>query len=98
MDTGETYNFIIGAAYQFHSLQAQHSQGISPMAYALTNAGASFSQGRIARVFTSAFTTITTWNDARVTRKSLSKLSARELEDIGLSFGDIDAIAARSDR
>lgn len=41
---------------------------------------------------------VAAWNDARVTRKALSKLSARELEDIGLSYGDIDQIAARSAR
>ncbi len=35
------------------------------------------------------------WNDARVTRKSLSKLSTRELDDIGLCAGDIDGIATR---
>lgn len=35
------------------------------------------------------------WNDARVTRNSLSKLSARELDDIGLCAGDIDMIATR---
>lgn len=33
------------------------------------------------------------WNDARVTRNSLSKLSDRELDDIGLTRGDIADIA-----
>jgi uncharacterized protein YjiS (DUF1127 family) len=32
------------------------------------------------------------WNDARVTRKSLSNLSDRELDDIGLCRGDIEMI------
>ena len=32
------------------------------------------------------------WNDARVTRKALTKLSDRELEDIGLCRGDIELI------
>lgn len=32
------------------------------------------------------------WNDARVTRKALAKLSDRELDDIGLCRGDIDFI------
>jgi uncharacterized protein YjiS (DUF1127 family) len=41
---------------------------------------------------------IASWNDARVTRKALSKLSDRELDDLGLNRGDIDDIAAgRSD-
>ncbi|MFA8441254.1 DUF1127 domain-containing protein [Yoonia sp.] len=39
---------------------------------------------------------VAAWNDARVTRKSLSKLSARELDDIGLTYGDIEAIATRT--
>lgn len=32
------------------------------------------------------------WNDARATRSALSKLSDRELDDIGLCRGDIDVI------
>ena len=36
------------------------------------------------------------WNDARMTRKALSKLSDRELVDIDLCLGDIaDTAAAR---
>lgn len=35
------------------------------------------------------------WNDARITRKSLSKLTSRQLDDIGLSYGDIEEIATR---
>jgi uncharacterized protein YjiS (DUF1127 family) len=38
------------------------------------------------------------WNDARVTRRALSRLSARELDDIGLCRGDIDTIATRGSR
>jgi len=36
---------------------------------------------------------IAAWNDARVTRKSLSALTDRELDDLGLVRGDIDDIA-----
>ena len=32
------------------------------------------------------------WNDARITRKALGKLSDRELDDIGLCRGDIETI------
>lgn len=32
------------------------------------------------------------WNDARVTRKALGRLSDRELDDIGLCRGDIELI------
>lgn len=38
------------------------------------------------------FGAIAAWNDARLTRKALSQLSDRELEDIGLERGDIDRI------
>ena len=38
---------------------------------------------------------IATWNDARQTRNALSQLTARELEDIGLIPGDIDAITGK---
>ena len=39
-----------------------------------------------------AFATLGAWNDARVTRKALNKLSDRELDDIGLCRGDIEFI------
>lgn len=32
------------------------------------------------------------WNDQRVTRKSLSRLTDRELDDIGLVRGDIETL------
>lgn len=35
------------------------------------------------------------WNDARITRQALSRLTERELDDIGLCRGDIDRIALR---
>ncbi len=35
---------------------------------------------------------ITAWNDARITRKSLSNLSDHELDDIGLSRAEIEQI------
>jgi len=38
------------------------------------------------------------WNDARITRKSLSQLTARELDDIGLTYSDIHQIASRITR
>jgi uncharacterized protein YjiS (DUF1127 family) len=36
--------------------------------------------------------TFRAWNDARVTRKALNKLSDRELDDIGLCRGDIELL------
>jgi len=45
--------------------------------------------------FSSVFSAIAAWNDARMTRNSLNRLTARELDDIGLVRGDIEAIAQR---
>lgn len=39
--------------------------------------------------------TVIAWNDARVIRAELNRLSDRELDDIGLVRGDIDAVARR---
>ena len=36
------------------------------------------------------------WNNARMTRKSLHRLSDRELDDIGLCRGDIEDVARRT--
>jgi uncharacterized protein YjiS (DUF1127 family) len=38
------------------------------------------------------FASAAAWNDARVTRKALSRLSDRELDDIGLCRGDIEML------
>lgn len=51
------------------------------------------SNGRAGTFVTSAFNAIVAWNDARVTRKALSKLTDRELDDIGLCRGDIEDIS-----
>jgi uncharacterized protein YjiS (DUF1127 family) len=40
----------------------------------------------------SIFATLAAWNDARVTRQTLSRLTDRELDDIGLCRGDIEMI------
>ena len=39
-----------------------------------------------------AFAAVSAWNDARITRSALAKLSNRELDDIGLCRGDIEMI------
>ena len=49
--------------------------------------------GRIGQIFATLHARFNAWNDARVTRNALAKLSDRELEDIGLCRGDIDFIA-----
>lgn len=49
--------------------------------------------GRIGSTLTSLVGAASTWNDGRLTRNTLNRLSDRELEDIGLARGDIDQIA-----
>ncbi len=41
---------------------------------------------------TDVFARLASWNDQRVTRRELAKLSDRELDDIGLCRGDIDSV------
>ncbi|QFT59085.1 hypothetical protein FIU94_09635 [Sulfitobacter sp. THAF37] len=57
-------------------------------AYGSTNAVSRFFSGLTA--VTSMFVA---WKDARATRRALSSLTDRELEDIGLVRGDIDLVA-----
>ncbi len=67
-------------------------------AFDTTRPSAGLSAGRISSVFVSAFAAVAAWNDERITRNSLSKLSARELDDIGLTPGDISETARRCAR
>lgn len=48
---------------------------------------------RVHGFFSGAIASIIAWNDARRTRAALSSLTPHELDDIGLTAGDIDAIA-----
>lgn len=54
---------------------------------AMTN-GHGFSH-KAGSFFHDVFAHLAQWNDMRATRKSLSQLTDRELDDIGLSRGDI---------
>ena len=63
-----------------------------------TRAAAPAIASRIITVFYDIAAAVSSWNDARVTRNALSRLSARELEDIGLCRGDIEEIAVRGVR
>ena len=53
-------------------------------------AASGLSIGKAFGLFARAFAALADWNDARITRAELSKLSARELDDIGLTPGDIE--------
>jgi uncharacterized protein YjiS (DUF1127 family) len=50
---------------------------------------------RLSSALDRVIASVAAWNDARVTRKSLDRLSDRELNDIGLTRGDIERIARR---
>ena len=52
-----------------------------------------YAAGGVGNVVANFFSMLSTWNDARVTRRELSRLSDRELDDIGLCRGDIERIA-----
>lgn len=54
--------------------------------------GGRLSKGRLHRLLPEILGRLAAWNDARVTRKALSRLSDRELDDIGLCRADIDRI------
>jgi uncharacterized protein YjiS (DUF1127 family) len=60
-------------------------------AYSTNRAAASVG---VVSVLTNMITAVSDWNDARVTRKALGKLTDRELDDIGLCRGDIEDIAS----
>jgi len=47
----------------------------------------------VGNVVANFFSMLSAWNDARVTRRELSRLSDRELNDIGVCRGDIERIA-----
>ncbi|WP_394181319.1 DUF1127 domain-containing protein [Yoonia maritima] len=69
------------------------------MANVNTNlAASSILAGRVASFCHHTLNAVAQWNDARVTRNALSKLSARELNDIGLTVEDIATVAARRTR
>lgn len=52
-------------------------------------------RGRLSATLVALVSALAVWNDTRVTRKALSQLTDRELDDIGLCRGDIDDIASR---
>jgi uncharacterized protein YjiS (DUF1127 family) len=50
----------------------------------------------VVRFFSDIASNVIAWNDARVTRNALGKLTDRELDDIGLSRSDIADIAMQN--
>lgn len=58
-----------------------------------TTYGTASAANRFFAALSNVVAAVIAWNDARVTRNALSGLTDRELEDIGLSRADIDAVA-----
>lgn len=59
-------------------------------AFDTTRPVAVLSAGRFSRMATNLFGAVSAWNDSRLTRKALGKLTARELDDIGLTRADVE--------
>ena len=55
--------------------------------------GAAPAAGQVNGFVSALIASVIAWNDTRVTRKALNSLTDRELEDIGLARGDIEAVA-----
>lgn len=64
------------------------------MAAVNTNSVATFVSGK--GLIATTFEAFQRWNDMRRTRAVLSKLSDRELTDIGLCRGDIEDVAQKT--
>ena len=47
---------------------------------------------RFYTLFAGFVATVVAWNDARVTRNELRKLSDHELDDLGLTRGDVEML------
>ena len=60
--------------------------------------GATRFTGRLSATFSTLVATLIAWNEARATRNALSRLSDQELDDIGLTRGDIEDVAVRLSR
>lgn len=64
-------------------------------AFDTTRPYAAGSLSRSGAFFMALFTAFADWNAARATRKTLGALTDRELDDIGLTRGDIDGVVSR---
>lgn len=77
------------------SILISFKKGITAMAAVETTRPAPFGAITTYRAIsglTNALGVLAGWNDARITRNVLGKLSDRELDDIGLCRGDIDLL------
>ena len=97
---GPALAWLVAAGRRFyltHRKQGAQKTGAlkteeTEMSVYTTNRTAHHHMGGFFGTMVSAFSA---WNDARVTRNALSRLTDRELDDIGLTRADIDTIATR---
>ncbi len=82
-------------SYQLVMTRRHEIKRMIKMAAIETNRSAQFRTAPVGLSLTRFVAAFTAWNDARATRKALSVLSDRELEDIGLSRADIASFSVR---
>lgn len=95
-----TLDFRIGQAYlplieTFAASQQPRIRNTSMVAIDTTRSSAPRIAGQFITSLFNVAAMLREWNDARVTRNALSRLSSRELDDIGLCAGDIEIVASR---
>lgn len=66
---------------------------MAAIATAPVSASVDVFESRVARILNSAMNPVLSWNRKRKTRNVLARLSDHELDDIGLTRGDIDTMA-----
>lgn len=74
------------------STNAQRTMKMAAFDTSRTSYGAHTTSTGFGGMITNLVSSFSAWNDARVTRNALNGLSDRELEDIGLTRGDIAAV------
>jgi uncharacterized protein YjiS (DUF1127 family) len=72
---------------------AAHQQGVNEMAAIDTTRFEVAAPQQGAGVFARMIDAVVAWNEARVTRTALMRLTERELDDIGLTRGQIELVA-----
>jgi uncharacterized protein YjiS (DUF1127 family) len=76
--------FVLASFEKEHTMAAIETSRPAPLGAITTY--------RAVTALSNVLATFAAWNDARVTRKALGKLSDRELDDIGLCRGDIEML------
>jgi len=96
----KNYAIILACENGFVSLAALQKRKFSATTHsrntlmaALDTTRAHASHAGLGSLAARVLSMLTAWNERRATRNALSQLSDRELDDIGLTRGDIDVVA-----